>query len=71
MKILTLEELKACIPRMKELSPEELAEAYALARAAFSAADLQAFTEEDKGTPMEELLEELEEAQRRFDEKSE
>jgi hypothetical protein len=53
-----------------ELTPEELKEAYALARAAFTAEDLQRFTEEDEGLPMEDLLNELEEAQRQYEQKS-
>jgi hypothetical protein len=51
----------------RELSPEELKEAYALAKAAFTAEDLQRFTELDDGIPFEEVLAELEEAQKRFD----
>jgi hypothetical protein len=54
-------------PEPKVLSPEELAQAYALAKAAFTAADLQRYTEEDEGIPLEEVLKELEEAQRRSD----
>jgi hypothetical protein len=57
-------------PEAQSLSPEELAKAHALAKAAFTAADLQRFTEEDEGVPMEVLLDELEEAQRKLDQKS-
>jgi hypothetical protein len=53
-------------PEIKELSPEELAQAYALARAAFSAEDLQAFTELDEGVPADQVLKELMEAQEKF-----
>jgi len=51
------------------LSPEELAQASALAKAAFTAEDLQRFTETDldQGIPMEVLLQEMEEAQRKLD----
>lgn len=54
--------------RYDELSPEELKEAYALAHAAFTAADLQRYTELDEGVPAEDVLREMEEAQKRFDE---
>ena len=55
-----------------ELSPEELKEAYALAKAAFTADDLQKFTELDlyDGVPVDELLAEMEEAQKQADQKS-
>jgi hypothetical protein len=53
--------------RYAELSSEELKEAYALARAAFTAEDLQRFTEIMKDVPAEEVLCELEDAQRPFD----
>jgi hypothetical protein len=68
MKILRLEEVKS-FPESRELSPEELAEAYALARAAFTAEDLQRYTEVEEGVPMEEFLKELEAIQRRFDQR--
>jgi hypothetical protein len=51
----------------RELSPEELARAYALSKAAFTAEDLQRFTEVDEGIPMEVLMQELENAQTRLD----
>ena len=66
MKIIRPEDLTS-FPEMRDLTPEELAEAYALSRASFTAEDLQRFTELDEGTPMEDLLKELEEAQRQFD----
>lgn len=66
MKIIRPEDLTS-FPEMRELTPDELAEAYALSRASFTAEDLQRFTELDEGTPMEDLLKELEEAQRQFD----
>jgi hypothetical protein len=63
MRIVRIEEVlsgKAPFPEFRELTPEELAEAYALARAAFTAEDLQRYTELDEGVPMEEVLNELE-----------
>ena len=66
MRILRPEEVKE-FPELRELTPEELKEAYALAKASFTAADLQEYTEEDEGVPMEEFLKELEEAQHRAD----
>jgi hypothetical protein len=53
----------------RDLTPEELAEAYALARAAFTAADLQEYTEVDDVIPAEDVVHEMEEAQKQFDEK--
>ncbi|MBM4072681.1 MAG: hypothetical protein FJ271_27705 [Planctomycetes bacterium] len=53
--------------RYDELSPEELKEVYALARAAFTAEDLQRYTEVDEGVPAEDVLREMEEAQKGFD----
>jgi hypothetical protein len=66
MKILRPEEIKT-FPSFRELTPEELAEAYALARAAFTAEDLQRFTELDETIPFEEILAKIEEKQRRID----
>jgi hypothetical protein len=67
MKIQRLEEITS-LPEFKgELSPEELKEAYALAKAAFTAEDLQRYTEVDEGVPAEEVLAELEEAQKKID----
>ena len=67
MKILRPEEVTV-FPEMRELTPEELKEAYRLAREAFTAADLQKYTEPlDDGVPAEEVLRELEERQRQFD----
>lgn len=59
MRILKPSEFKD-FPGVEDLTPEELAEAYALARAAFTAEDLQRYTEEEEGIPMEDLLRELE-----------
>ncbi len=68
MKIVRPEEV-ATFPPFRELTPEELQEAYRLARESFTAADLQKYTELDEGIPFEEVLAELEEAQRQFDQK--
>ena len=51
----------------RELSPEELKEVYALARASFTAADLQRYTELDEGVSFEEFVVELEAAQQQFE----
>jgi hypothetical protein len=70
MKILRLSEVTPEFWRdfeFRELSPEELKEAYALAKAAFTAEDLQRFTELDTGVPAEDFLAELEELQKQFD----
>jgi hypothetical protein len=70
MKILRPEEVTPeTILRYDELSPEELAEAYALVTAAFTAADLQRFTELDEGVPAEEVIQEMEETQKQFDQR--
>jgi hypothetical protein len=66
MKIVRLEDVTEW-PETRELTPEELAEAYRLAREAFTAADLQKYTELDEGVDFGEFLEELEEIQRRHD----
>jgi hypothetical protein len=66
MKVYRPEEVKGLRP-WRELSPEELKEAYALARAAFTAEDLQRYTEIDEGIPFEEVLAEMEEAQKKAD----
>ncbi|HEY7427528.1 MAG TPA: hypothetical protein VH682_25065 [Gemmataceae bacterium] len=55
----------------RELSPEELKEAYALAKASITAEDLQGYTELEEGVPAEEVLAELEEMQKQFENKSE
>jgi hypothetical protein len=69
MKIVRLSELKS-IPELKELTPDELAEAYRLAREAFTAEDLQLFTETDEGVPAEQVLAELEEILRKKEQKA-
>ena len=69
MKIIRAEDVKDVKewPEWKELTPEQLKEAYALARAAFTADDLQKFTEVDEGVPMEDFLAELEKTQKEHD----
>jgi hypothetical protein len=68
MKILRPEEVTT-FPEFRELTQEELAEAYRLAWESFTAADLQRYTELDEGIPFEEVLAELEAAQKQFDQK--
>jgi hypothetical protein len=68
MKILRPEEVRV-FPDMRDLTPEEIKEAYALSRAAFTAADLQRYTEVDEGIPADEVLRELEETERILDQK--
>jgi hypothetical protein len=69
MKILRPEEITEW-PATRELTPEELAQAYALARAAFTAEDLQRYTEVGPEIPADEVLAELEEDQRKYDAES-
>jgi hypothetical protein len=69
MKILRPEEVTT-FPEPRDLTPEESKEAYALGRAAFTAADLQRYTELDEGVPAEEVLRELEEAEKQEDQQS-
>jgi hypothetical protein len=66
MKVLRPEEVTS-FPEPRNLSPEELKEAYALARAAFTADDLQRYTEVLDGVPAEEVLEELEKTQKQLE----
>jgi hypothetical protein len=66
MKILRPEEITS-FPEIREMTPDELKEAYALSRAAFTAADLQLYTELDEGVPAEDVLRELEEAEQQED----
>jgi hypothetical protein len=69
MKIQRLSEVTS-LPEFRELSPEELKEAYALAKAAFTAEDLQGYTELDEGVPFEEVLAELKEIHKRFSQRT-
>ena len=66
MKIRRLNEVDH-FPEPKELTPDQLKEAYALAKAAFTADDLYHCIEDDgdEGVPMEEFLNELEEITRK------
>ena len=66
MRILRPHEVTV-FPEFRELSAEELKEAYALSKASFTAEDLARFADLDEGTPMEDLLKELEMVQRQFE----
>jgi hypothetical protein len=68
MKILRPEEVTS-FPEARAFSADELKQAYALARAAFTADDLQRYTEVLEGVPAEEVLRELEEAQKQFEQR--
>lgn len=71
MRILRPHEVKE-FPEIRELTPEELKEAYALARAAFTADDLYRCIEPEgeEEVSMEELLKELEKIQNEADQKN-
>jgi hypothetical protein len=69
MKIVRPEELTS-FPEIRELTPEELAEAYRLAREAFTAEDLQSFTEIGPEVPFEDVLAELEEQEKQLNQKA-
>ncbi len=56
-------------PAIRDLTAEELAEAYRLAREAFTAADLQKYTAAEVGVPAEDVLREMDEQQKQFDAK--
>jgi hypothetical protein len=67
MKIIRIEDVTE-FPEIRDLTPEELPEAYRLGREAFTAADLQKYTESlDGGVPGEDVLREMEEQQERLD----
>ena len=66
MKILRPEDVRR-FPPFRDFSAEELKEAYALARAAFSVEDLVRYADDDEGIPAQQVLAELEEAQRQAD----
>ena len=66
MKIVRLEDAKDW-PEIKSLTPEELAQAYAMARRAFTADDLQRFTEVEEGVPLNLFIAELEKIQEEHD----
>ena len=63
MRIQRLSEITE-FPNLRPMSPQEVAEALALAKAVFTADDLQRYTEELDGVPMEDTLREMEEIQR-------
>jgi hypothetical protein len=67
MKIIRPEDLTT-FPPIREFSEEEIKEAYALARAAFTIEDLLRYTELPKDEiPAEQILQEMEETQRKHD----
>jgi hypothetical protein len=66
MKILRPSEVTK-FPPPREWTPEELQEAYRLARAAFTAEDLARYADLDEGVPAEEVLLELKQAQAKHD----
>lgn len=63
MKIVRISEMTE-FPEWRELTEEERRIALDLARAAFTAEDLQKYTELDEGVPMEDVLAELEEIEK-------
>jgi hypothetical protein len=69
MKIQRPEEVTQ-IPVPRELSPEELKEAYALAEVEFTINDLLAFTEETEEFPAEEVIAQMDAAQIEADKRS-
>lgn len=66
MKILRPEEI-INFPEIGHLGADELKAAYALADAAFTAADLQRYTEIEEGVSAEDVLREPEETQKQLD----
>jgi hypothetical protein len=73
VKILRCEEITPeyfAALRHEQLSPEELKEAHTLARAAFTAEDLQRYTELEPCIPAEDVLRELEQAEELEDRRS-
>jgi hypothetical protein len=69
VKIIRPEEVVS-FPEPRTLTPEELKHAYVLARAAFTAEDLQRYTELDEGIPATDVLQELEQAEQQLDQSS-
>ena len=69
MKIQRLEDVTS-FPEPRELSEEEIKQAYALAREAFTADDLQRYTELDKGISADEVLTLMEETQQQIDQRN-
>jgi hypothetical protein len=66
MKICRPEEVSS-LPPPRELTEQEIKEAYALARAAFSIEDLLRYTEFQADVAADQVLSEMEESQRRQD----
>lgn len=67
MRVLRPSEITSSTRLLTDVTPEQLAEAYKLAREAFTAEDLQRYTELDEGIPAEQVLEELERAEEELD----
>ncbi len=68
MQIRRLEEVTS-LPEFREYTEEEVKEAYALARAAFTVEDLLRYTDVQEDVSAEEFLAEMEEAQRQQDQR--
>jgi hypothetical protein len=68
MKILRPEEVVSIKDLAWNATPQQVAEALQLAREAFTAADLQKFTEVEEGISAEEVLAELEKQQQAYEE---
>ena len=66
MKIVRPEEIQV-FPQFREFTPDEMQQAYALARAAFTVEDLLRYTDDDPGISADTVLAELEEVQRQAD----
>jgi hypothetical protein len=56
-------------PPAQPLSPEELRAAYEWAKKHFTAEDLQRYTVEEEGIPLEQVLAKMEEIQRQYEAK--
>ncbi|MCI0455399.1 MAG: hypothetical protein L0Z62_00280 [Gemmataceae bacterium] len=69
MKILRLEEVTG-LPEFREYSPEEIKQAYALAKAAFTVEDLLRYTDNTEDVSAAEFLAEMEEAQKQQDQRT-
>jgi hypothetical protein len=73
MKIERLEDITS-IPEPREYSPEELKEAYALAKATFTADDLyeciEGILHPEEGEDVQELLAEMEQNQQQADQRT-
>jgi hypothetical protein len=67
MQILRPENILS-FPEPRDLTPEQLKQANALARAAFTAEDLQRYAELDEGVAADEVLREMEELEKQLDE---